>query len=168
MNRIAVGTVVAVLTGCASQPTEIGRLPVPELAAVHVHPADGQDFRLRMGEIAVSEDESFFVTFHAVPSDSRCPIDVTCVWSGNAEVLIGTATAGEGWTPRTLNTAGDTIEVIVGDHAVKLIDVDPSPVSGQVIPPANYSIVLRITHWPPAPRSTRAQLVSRDMGKVPI
>lgn len=162
MRRFVAVVVVALTAACASQPTEIGRLPAPELAAAHVRPNDGEDFRLRVGEIAASEDEKFFVTFRAVASDSRCPTDVTCVWSGNAEVVIGTAAAGERWVPRTLNTAGDTIEVIVGDHAVRLIDVDPEPRSGEAIPPASYSVLLRITRWPPEARSTRAQLVARD------
>ncbi len=161
MRRL-LAVVVALAAGCASQPTELGRLPAPELAAAHVRPNNGEDFRLRVGEIAASEDETFFVTFRAVASDSRCPTDVACVWAGNAEVVIGTAAAGERWAPRTLNTAGDTIEVIVGDHAVRLLDIDPEPRSDEAIPTSSYSALLRITRWPPEARSTRAQLVARD------
>ncbi|MFH1764671.1 MAG: hypothetical protein ABIF09_10810 [Gemmatimonadota bacterium] len=34
-------------------------------------------------------------SFGEVLEDSRCPVDVTCVWAGNAKVVIGIA-AGMG------------------------------------------------------------------------
>lgn len=42
--------------------------------------------KVALGKTVVFEDTS--VTFSKVIEDSRCPIDVTCVWAGQAKVLI--------------------------------------------------------------------------------
>lgn len=42
--------------------------------------------KVALGKTVVFEDTS--VTFSKVIEDSRCPIDVICVWAGQAKVLI--------------------------------------------------------------------------------
>jgi hypothetical protein len=138
--------VLAVLTtACASDPTRIAREPVPVLATARVTASDGESFPLRPDEVAVTADRALFVTFQRIDSDSRCPVDVTCVWSGSAAAIIGSAPENGEWTWHTLNTAIDPGEVTVGAHTIRLIDVEPVARSGQVIRPASYSVVLRIT-----------------------
>jgi hypothetical protein len=138
--------IVSVLaTACASDPTQIAREAVPVLATARVTISDGETFRLRPNEVAVTADRALFVTFQGIESDSRCPIDVTCVWSGNAAAIVGSAREGGEWTWRTLNTGIDPAEASVAGFIIRLMDVEPVARDGQVIRPENYSAFLRIT-----------------------
>lgn len=57
------------------------------LSAV-VRPRLDAPFTLRVGQSAVLDEPAVTVTFTAVPDDSRCPVDVVCVWMGDAVVRL--------------------------------------------------------------------------------
>jgi hypothetical protein len=86
------------LLGCPS--SLMGRSPA---AGKPVRVRLGQEFNLRVGQQAEVEGGRFRVRFASVVNDSRCPPDVTCVWAGNAEVLIE-AEAGRSRARLKLNT----------------------------------------------------------------
>lgn len=48
----------------------------------------GQSFELRVGETATIGEELLVVGFSGVTSDSRCPVDVVCVWAGEATLRL--------------------------------------------------------------------------------
>ncbi|HSF01994.1 MAG TPA: hypothetical protein VLA62_03215 [Solirubrobacterales bacterium] len=62
----------------------------------------GQSFELRVGEAAMVADELLVIGFTGVTSDSRCPIDVVCVWAGDATLRL---------TLRRLPNAAEVVEV---------------------------------------------------------
>ena len=79
-------------------------------------------------------------------SDSRCPIDATCVWAGDVEVEIGT-TLGTGPTvPDTLhyNEAAGPTSVERGGYRVRLVSVDPVARADVTIPVEAYRLRFRI------------------------
>ena len=45
-----------------------------------------REFSLGIGQTASVEGEKLFIKFKAVLEDSRCPINVVCVWAGNGKV----------------------------------------------------------------------------------
>ena len=81
--------------------------------------------------------------------DSRCPVDVTCVWEGNARLVMTGVVAGEE-RPFELNTAYNPVagprEATVDGYLIELTGLDPHPRVGQSIPPARYRATLRVTH----------------------
>ena len=79
-----------------------GRTPETNEPA-HVRLA--QEFKLHVEQRATVDGEPFSLRFVSVVNDSRCPADVTCVWAGNAEVLIE-ANAGGSIASLKLNTLG--------------------------------------------------------------
>jgi hypothetical protein len=103
---------------------------------------------LEYGEEKVLDGTALRVNFGDVLEDSRCPKDVTCVWAGNAKVLVGIA-AGSGPTHALeLNT---TLEPHARDRLgvrVTLLSVTPEPLSGQSVPVDAYSVRLRIEPIP--------------------
>tara|TARA_B100000795_G_scaffold219378_1_gene173696 strand:- start:2820 stop:3233 length:414 start_codon:yes stop_codon:yes gene_type:complete len=50
-------------------------------------------FKIPLGETIISGDVS--ITFSEIIEDSRCPIDVTCVWAGKAKVKVMLSILGE-------------------------------------------------------------------------
>jgi hypothetical protein len=80
------------------------------------------------------------VTPSAVISDSRCPLDVTCVWAGTVEVKA-TMKSGLGTSEQifTLNEP-----VTTEAEEVTLLRVDPAPKAGVEIKPAEYVFTFEV------------------------
>ena len=49
-------------------------------------PAMDEEFTLKVGQKVTVKDTNLTVRFVAVAEDSRCPVDVTCAWAGNARL----------------------------------------------------------------------------------
>ena len=82
------------------------------------------------------------VRFVSVIGDSRCPIDVICVWGGDAIVRVHIA-AGTGRGDRDLHT-GDMQPVTFDDIEVRLVELTPYPFSGRETPRSDYRAALRV------------------------
>lgn len=84
------------------------------------------------------------VTFQAVPNDSRCPGDVTCVWAGNAELEFAVGPA-DGKGPSFQVKLNTGLEPRTGSaRGLKLtaVGLTPTPVSTK--PTRGYRVELRI------------------------
>jgi len=83
----------------------------------------GQDFDLAPGRSVRVEDLE--VRMERVADDSRCPIDIECLWPGDATVVIDLLSVS-GETSHELHTArqfGD--QVTRDDYVVRLVDLLP-------------------------------------------
>ena len=119
-------SVATVLLLLGSPSSLIGR---PDAAGMPVRVRLGQEFSLRVGQQAALAGGRFRVRFASVLNDSRCPADVTCVWAGNAEVLIE-AEAGRSRARLNLNTNGGTNfpkERKHQQYTVELVALAPQP-----------------------------------------
>jgi len=105
--------------------------------------------KLKKGKTINFEGKS--IQFLRVVEDSRCPTYVSCIWGGQAKVLIGVyendtlleeklIVIGEkGITP-------DTIKELLklGNQTVYGYNLSPYPVSGQKINPSDYYLELLV------------------------
>jgi len=99
--------------------------------------------RVRLGDEIVV-DGVFSISFDDLTEDSRCPVDVVCVWQGNAAVVLG-LTLGDGPTvPATVNTGGEPHSAVHGSYRVTLVDVLPAPYSTSPIDRDDYEAILRV------------------------
>lgn len=87
-----------------------------------------------------SEENSLKVEITNI-EDSRCPTDVICVWQGEARVTVKTEQP-ELFTT-ILSTYDNQIDTLC-NYSIELIDVQPYPVSDQVIKTEDYGVTLRI------------------------
>jgi hypothetical protein len=100
-----------------------------------------QEFVLAPGESSVVEDIS--VRFVSVPSDSRCPVDVTCVMAGDAHVQIVVTSAG---STRDYELHTRDMKPVVHDaYTIHLVKVAPDRISTDTIEPAEYRATLKVT-----------------------
>ena len=100
-SKMALPSLAAILLlGC------LGSLTArPGTASEPIRVRLGQEFDLRAGQQGAVEGKRLKVRFAKVLNDSRCPPDVTCVWAGNAEVLIEVEDSGKRVSLK-LNTHG--------------------------------------------------------------
>ncbi|HEX2614659.1 MAG TPA: hypothetical protein VHL10_04140, partial [Nitrososphaera sp.] len=78
--------------------------------------------------------------------DSRCPSDVTCIWEGQVSVLVDLTSASDGksfgnftLTIRGSGSTDNSSAMTVNGYSLRLVDVQPYPVSTQKISPSEYS-----------------------------
>ena len=106
----------------------------------------GQEFNLRIGQQAAVGAEGVRVRFASVVNDSRCPVDATCVWAGNAEVLIEAVANGSS-AGLKLNTHGGANLPKEGRHqrySVVLVALGPQPRRDSGIKATDYVATLVI------------------------
>ena len=116
----------------------------PEVRSDTLQPGQPVEVDLAVGDDLVVPGSILRVTFTRVVDDSRCPVDVTCVWEGNAGVELGLALGSGPTVPYVLNTTLEPTAVTAGVYTLTLVAVEPAPVSTQTIAPDAYRIRLRI------------------------
>ena len=116
------------LSGCADSPTTPTRNVVL-----------GEEFELAAGESARIGSTNLTVVFDAVSGDSRCPVDVVCVWEGDATVAVTVRQSSGDKAVLELHTsAGSAREKPYGGYVVRLVGLKPQPRQGVPIPTADY------------------------------
>lgn len=99
----------------------------------------GREFTLKPGEVAILEAERLEVGFDSVTSDSRCPVDVTCVWEGEAALSAWTRHPSDRKAVHELKTRGAAREVAYLGFLLRLTSLAPEPRNGQRIDPKDYA-----------------------------
>jgi hypothetical protein len=107
----------------------------------------GESFTLAPGGERSIAAIGLVVRFVDVPTDHRCPLDVTCVWEGDAEVVVNVVQDGEArtfrvHTPRDL--IGPTAVELGSGHRLELLGLEPGPVSDRDTPLDDYRATFRV------------------------
>lgn len=114
--RLTFAAVVIAVVACGTASTVQPRL----------QPRLERPFSLRLDQTADFPDLQLAITFRSVPSDSRCPRTVVCVWEGSAAVRLEITMRDEvRWI--VLNTAVEPHEAVVGSQRVVLRALSPEP-----------------------------------------
>lgn len=137
MRRLALSVAVLAVLACEEGPQPVGG------------PASQTDLpvtlTLEVGDTA--HIGNLPLVFSGVLSDSRCPVDVVCVWSGNAEVeiLVGPPDSTDGPTFQLiLNSTQGTREGVAYGLVVRLLELKPAPHSQRPIPADGYEVRVEV------------------------
>ena len=101
-----------------------------------------QEVRLKIGESGKSKPEGLEVEFHSVAEDSRCPKGVTCMWAGNAKVLLKVKKNGAKPVDVELNTNSNPRTASYLEYELTLKELRPYPESDVTIKPSDYEVIL--------------------------
>ena len=108
----------------------------------------GREFKIKAGRAVTLDGGGLRVRFVRVASDSRCPVDVDCVWAGNAEVLFEVGARGRrGMKTLGLNTSASPErpgEGKYGRYTLKLAGLAPQPRGNRKIAPGQYTATLLV------------------------
>jgi hypothetical protein len=106
----------------------------------------GENFQLNVGESAQIEAESLQIGFEEVSGDSRCPKGERCIWEGDATVRVWLQKVSETKKTHELHTApNEEGEVSYLGYEIKLIRLDPYPISGKTIEQRDYQATFEVT-----------------------
>jgi hypothetical protein len=142
MRLCTAGILFAAVVGCGGEgnPTESGR-GQEQSQSLRGLPAE---VVLRYGEERRVDGTVLRVSFGSVLEDSRCPVDVTCVWAGNAKVEIGIAMGTGPTHPLQLNSTVEPRSAVWNGVGVTLLEVKPEARSTRSIPTGEYLVRLRV------------------------
>ena len=87
----------------------------------------GAAFELPVGQTAAVSGQDVRITFSRVTEDSRCPVDVTCVWAGDAKIELTIVRDGSSPEKRILSITPPINEVSVGDLRIRFVGLAPAP-----------------------------------------
>ena len=108
----------------------------------------GREFELKVGRVVTLDGGGLRVRLARVASDSRCPVDVNCVWAGNAEVVFEVGARGRrGGTTLRLNTSAGPErpgEGRYGRYTLKLVGLAPRPRGNRKIAAGRYAATLLV------------------------
>jgi hypothetical protein len=115
----------------------------------------GEPFDLHVGESVLIIDADIRVGFDVVVSDSRCPLNVTCLWEGTATARVWGEIAPDNRTLFDLNTNPQfRSEAPYMGFLIRLLDVSPYPVDGIEIDPNGYVTTMVVEQEGPVPVTT--------------
>lgn len=139
MRKLVLVMAAAAAAGCASGTTEPTGI---ENAATVV--SVGDTVHLRFGDAVTIAQSGLRVQFRNVVTDSRCPIDVVCVWAGDAHVQIA---VGDATTTQTydLHSFLEPKAVQHDAYRFQLVEVGPSRRSTETPRESQYYVKLVIT-----------------------
>lgn len=110
--------------------------------SIKINPTDSVTVSLKQGESSLINDE-LTINFESVPSDSRCPIDAICVWTGDAEAKLN-LTKNKQMIALALHTTLQPKTTIIDDYEIQLVSVSPSRKAQETIYQNQYRIQLKI------------------------
>lgn len=97
----------------------------------------GREYLIGFGETI--RVDALSLEFTTLAEESRCPASATCVWEGNARILL-TLTRGRSTSVVELNTSHRFPSVAVFEgYFVELRNLDPYPATFAVPLPQNYT-----------------------------
>lgn len=109
-----VGVLASAVLSCATLDTAIVAEP-------------GSEFALPLGRTAALNGSGTRITFRKVSDDSRCPVDVQCVWAGDAKIELAISRDGSADDVRILSLTPPNNETTSGDIRIRFIGLAPAP-----------------------------------------
>lgn len=138
MKRWLLVATCAALGACGGERVAEPGGESPQSATAASEVVLNQEFELRPGQTVRLRGGGLSVTFPGVAEDSRCPVDVQCVWAGNARVALRAARPGGSMVALDLNTTLEPRAAEAFGHTLRLVGLAPAPTQGTPIRPQDY------------------------------
>jgi hypothetical protein len=105
----------------------------------------GANFSLKAGELAQVAGQPWRIGFDDVTADSRCPKGERCVWAGEATVRVWLQQGAGPKEMRELRTtSGPAHSTRIADHELRLVRLEPYPITGKTIAKQDYVVTLSL------------------------
>ncbi|HEX6051198.1 MAG TPA: hypothetical protein VFZ21_18080 [Gemmatimonadaceae bacterium] len=101
----------------------------------------GRAFELKPGESVAVGDLT--LTFQRVESDSRCPIDAVCVWSGDAEIALRIQQGAQA-AVAALHTHVDPRRTVWNGYTIQFVSLAPAQRASVPVDPTEYRAQLLV------------------------
>ncbi|MBD2742492.1 hypothetical protein [Coleofasciculus sp. FACHB-1120] len=108
-----------------------------------------REFKINLNETAILPNENILVKFNQVTEDSRCPINVQCIWAGRAKIVVNIWKDSQNIGDFVLTTGSGSpalaVENFATNYNIKCVDLQPAPMSDSKTQKLAYSAALVIS-----------------------
>ena len=102
-----------------------------------------QKFVIKPGQTVTIKHTKINITFDSVLNDSRCPIELRCVWAGNAEVKLILQRSSKK-TSAIVNTGIKNRAIEYRGYRIQLLKLNPGRKKGEITLPNQYEATFQI------------------------
>lgn len=125
LHRAGIVAAIVAASGCATMETTIVAQP-------------GVTFDLPIGKTASLSGNGVRITFKQVQEDSRCPVDVQCVWAGDAKIQLTISRDGVPDDVKVISLTPPNNETTSGDLRIRFMGLAPVPRQADAGKPRPY------------------------------
>ena len=143
LRRASIAAGIALSAAAAACQSTAG--PPDALTEELVQADLAQTFTLSPGQVARIGRDGPYLAFRRVSADSRCPMDVVCVWMGDAVVRIEVGLTQTNWTPGELHTDPQQPPLDVGAFRIRLTELQPYPRASEPTDASRYQATFQVT-----------------------
>src|SRR5262249_59378169 len=97
------------------------------------------------GDAACRGGGAWAAAWEGAPADSRCPVNVTCVWAGDATVQLRTRSEAAAEGRPELHTNNGPKEAAYAGFRIVLQKLEPQPRDGTKLEPRDYVATLIVS-----------------------
>ena len=91
----------------------------------------GAEFNLALGQTAALSGTAYRITFDRVSEDSRCAVDVVCVWAGDAKIQLTISSSTAPANIQIVSLTPPNSEVTSGNLKIRFVSLAPAPKSSE-------------------------------------
>ena len=113
------------------------------LAAAAPAVAKQEAVRVELGKSVTADRGRIRIKFLEVLEDSRCPVDATCVWAGNAKIRISVSKGKSAPQVIELNTLSEPSKQMLYGYEFSIKELYPRKGEARLMKPAAVLLVLR-------------------------
>jgi hypothetical protein len=140
MRRVLTAVAALAAAACASDTTN------PGAGGPHTNVVQaGDTAMLKPGQVVDVGSDGVQLAFREVTEDSRCPINVVCVWAGNAEVVLEARMGRSAWKRLTVNSYVEPRAADYGAYRFHLVEVAPPQETPGTINAPDYRVRIAIS-----------------------
>jgi hypothetical protein len=140
-------------------------MPITFADVIQKSDVNSDQFQLKVNHTASLESGTVKVKFLNVTSDSRCSTDVTCVWEGEAKIIVNIIKDGQDLGDFNLTSRTGQNNKAFDGHQIQITKIDPSPTSDKKIHLSDYVVTFTISKSEiPSPyKQFKSGVISKDV-----
>lgn len=147
MRAFAVVVLGTLMVSCTPTTTELD----PE-GALERRESPGDTIELAVGSVVAVPGTGLTIRLREVAEDTRCPVDLDCIWEGNARAILVTLIDGVEQVHIVNSSPADWLEgstrVDAGPHTISFASLLPQPRDGLIIPQEDYRLTVLLSDAP--------------------
>ena len=141
MRHLTTALLIATVAACSST-TSTDVTASPQTSQTVTQRELGKAFSMKIGESVALND--LRLTFRSVNGDSRCPIDVVCVWAGDAEIALKIEQANRA-AVAALHTMLEPKKTEWNGYTISLVSLTPVRRAADAVNPEDYRAEVVVT-----------------------
>ena len=102
---------------------------------------------VKIGQLVKESEGELQLTLTGIPEDSRCPVNVNCIWEGQVKLFIDAAVPNRKASLefKVEKSKMGTVSKSFEGYSIQILNVLPEPTAGEKTEPTAYTVELVVS-----------------------